>query len=219
MDPGEPGDPDGGRDGATGTNPGQQAAQQPGQQEGKQEGPSASAAGAPDRLATLEAEKNDARERMLRIAAEFENYKKRIRKEQSDNEAKVRESVLRDMLEIVDNLERAAAVGEGADPKALQQGVQLVVRLFGNKLERYDVRPFESKGQPFDPRLHDAISQVPSADAPPGSVVNEVQKGYKIGDRLLRPAMVAVAVAAPSGGTSGGVSAPSNGSGSSGNPE
>ena len=134
---------------------------------------------------------------MLRIAAEFENYKKRVRKEQSEGEAKTRESVLRDMLEVIDNLERALAVGEGTDPKALQQGLQLVLRLFGNKLERYDVRPFEAKGQPFDPRLHDAISQVPTADAPPGSVVNEVQKGYRIGDRLLRPAMVAVAVAPP----------------------
>jgi molecular chaperone GrpE len=150
---------------------------------------------APDRLATLEAEKNEARERMLRIAAEFENYKKRVRKEQSESESKARESVLRDMLEVIDNLERALAVGEGADPKALHQGLQLVLRLFGSKLERHDVKAFEAKGQPFDPRLHDAISQVPTADAPPGSVVNEVQKGYKIGDRLLRPAMVAVAVA------------------------
>ena len=157
------------------------------------------AAATSDRMATLEAEKNDARERMLRIAAEFENYKKRVRKEQSESEAKARESVIRDMLEVIDNLERAVAVGEGADPKALQQGVQLVLRLFGNKLERYDVKPFDAKGQAFDPRLHDAISQVPTADAPPGSVVNEVQKGYRIGDRLLRPAMVSVAVAPPAG--------------------
>ena len=105
---------------------------------------------------------------MLRIAAEFENYKKRVRKEQSESESKARESVIRDMLEVVDNLERAVAAGEGTDPKALQQGVQLVLRLFGNKLERYDVKPFEAKGQPFDPRLHDAISQIPTADAPPG---------------------------------------------------
>lgn len=156
-----------------------------------------------DRLATLEAEKNEARERMLRIAAEFENYKKRVRKEQSESESKARESVLRDMLEVIDNLERAVAVGEGADPKTVLQGVQLVLRLFGSKLERYEVKAFEAKGQPFDPRLHDAISQVPTADAPPGSVVSEVQKGYKIGDRLLRPAMVAVAVAPPAAATNG----------------
>jgi molecular chaperone GrpE len=152
-----------------------------------------------DRLATLEAEKNEARERMLRIAAEFENYKKRARKEQSEGESKARETVLRDMLEVADLLEKAnAAVAGGADLKSVSEGVQLVLRLFANKLVRYDVKPFEAKGQPFDPRLHDAISQVPTADAPPGSVVSEVQKGYKIGDRLLRPAMVAVAVAPPS---------------------
>ena len=161
------------------------------------------AGGGGDRLAALEAEKNEARERMLRIAAEFENYKKRVRREQADAETKSRESVLRDMLEIVDNLERAAGVGEGVDAKALKQGVDLVVRLFQNKLERYDVKSFEAKGQPFDPRVHDAISQVPTADAPPGSVVNEVQKGYKIGDRLLRPAMVAVAVGLPSSAAAG----------------
>jgi molecular chaperone GrpE len=73
--------------------------------------------------------------------------------------------------------------------------VALVLRLFQNKLDRYDVKPLDAKGQPFDPRLHDAISQVSTADAPPGSVLSEVQKGYKIGDRLLRPAMVVVAVA------------------------
>jgi molecular chaperone GrpE len=74
--------------------------------------------------------------------------------------------------------------------------VDLVLRLFQSKLDRYDVKPLEAKGQPFDPRLHDAISQVPTADAPPGSVLSEVQKGYRIGgDRLLRPALVVVAVA------------------------
>jgi molecular chaperone GrpE len=153
-------------------------------------------------LAALEAERNETRERMLRIAAEFENYKKRVKREQSDNESKARESVLRDMLEVIDNLERAvaASAGSGGDPKALQQGVELVLRLFQSKLERHDVRPFEAKGQPFDPRVHDAISQIATTEVPPGSVVNEVQRGYRIGERLLRPAMVAVATA-PAGKT------------------
>jgi molecular chaperone GrpE len=171
---------------------------------GQQPGASASASGTPEeRVAALEVEKNDIRERMLRIAAEFENFKKRVRREQSEAEVKSRETVLRDILEVIDNLERAVSFSEASDPKALQQGVQLVLRLFQSKLERYDVKAFESKGQPFDPRVHDAISQVPTADAPPGAVVNEVQKGYRIGERLLRPAMVAVAVAPPSGGGGG----------------
>jgi molecular chaperone GrpE len=148
-----------------------------------------------ERIAQLEAERSDARERMLRIAAEFDNYKKRVRREQADAEAKAKESILRDVLEVVDNLDRAAAVDEKADVKSVQQGISLVSRLFQQKLERHDVRPFDAKGQPFDPRIHDAISQVPTADAPPGSVVSEVQKGYRMGERLLRPAMVVVAVA------------------------
>jgi molecular chaperone GrpE len=72
------------------------------------------------------------------------------------------------------------------------KGVSLVLRLFQQKLERYDVKPFEVKGQPFDPRQHEAVSRLESADVPAGSVVTELQKGYRIGERLLRPALVAV---------------------------
>jgi molecular chaperone GrpE len=152
-----------------------------------------------ERIAALEAEKADLRDRMLRIAAEFENWKKRARKEQTDGEAKVRETVLRDVLEVMDNLERAtAATGGSTDLQSVQQGIALVLRLFGSKLERYDIKAIEAKGKPFDPRLHEAISQAPSADVPPGTVLNELQKGYKVGDRLLRPAAVVVAIAPPS---------------------
>jgi molecular chaperone GrpE len=153
---------------------------------------------AEERITALEAEKADLKDRMLRIAAEFENYKKRARKEQTDNEAKVREAVLRDMLEVMDNLERAtAATGGAADLQSVQQGIALVLRLFAQKLERYDVKPLETKGKPFDPRLHEAISQAPSTEFPPGTVLNELQKGYKVGERLLRPAAVVVAIAPP----------------------
>jgi molecular chaperone GrpE len=160
--------------------------------------PAASASTPEGQLAALEAEKADLRDRMLRIAAEFENWKKRARKEQSDGEAKVREAVLRDMLEVIDNLERAtAATGGASDLPSVQQGISLVLRLFAQKLERYDIKPVDAKGKPFDPRLHEAISQAPSADVAPGTVLNELQKGYKMGDRLLRPASVVVAIAPP----------------------
>src|SRR5688572_7290893 len=111
VDPGDPGEGGANPGPQPGTEAGKQASQ-PAGQAGQDDTDVPSAAAPPDRLTTLEAEKNDARERMLRIAAEFENYKKRVRKEQSESEAKARESVLRDMLEIIDNLERAAAVGE-----------------------------------------------------------------------------------------------------------
>lgn len=163
------------------------------------------AASPEERVAALETEKADLRDRMLRIAADFENWKKRARKEQAEAEARGKEAVLRDILEVIDNLERAVSSwGDTADIKAVQQGVALVLRLAQGKLERHDVKPFEAKRQPFDPRLHDAISQVPSADAPAGTVLNELQKGYRIGDRLLRPASVVVAVAPPSGGAGDG---------------
>ncbi|MGB8295684.1 MAG: nucleotide exchange factor GrpE [Polyangia bacterium] len=153
-----------------------------------------------ERLTALEAEKADLKDRMLRIAAEFDNYKKRTRKEMSEHEAKARESVLREFLEIADNLERAVTSwkqGEQKDVKSVQDGVDLVLRLFKSKLERHSVTAIEAKGQPFDPRVHDAISQAPSADVPPGTVLHELQRGYRVGDRLLRPAMVVVSKAPP----------------------
>jgi molecular chaperone GrpE len=172
------------------------------------------------RIAALEAEKLDIRDRMLRIAAEFENWKKRARREQSEAESKGRETVLRDMLEVIDNLERATAAWETGpvDAPAVQQGVGLVLRQAYSKLERHQVKPFDAKGQPFDPRVHDAISQVPSTEVPAGTVLSELQKGYRIGDRLLRPASVVVALAPPPApGGADGVRAPGDGAEGEGN--
>ena len=152
-------------------------------------------------IAALEAERNDAKDRMLRIAAEFENWKKRARVTQAEAEASVRERVLRDVLDVADNLERAteAQAGGVADVASVLKGVNLVLRQLQQKLERHEVRPFESKGQPFDPHQHEAISRVESADVPAGSVAIELQKGYRIGEKLLRPAMVSVSTG-PAGG-------------------
>lgn len=149
-------------------------------------------------------ERDEAKDRMLRVAAEFENWKKRARKEQEDGEAKARESVLRDILDVIDNLERAVGayaggVGTGGDAAvdgpAVLKGVGLVLRLFQSKLERYGVKAIVAEGQPFDPRSHEAISRVETADVAAGSVARELQRGYRIGERLLRPALVSVATA------------------------
>jgi len=153
-----------------------------------------------ERIAALEAEKTELRDRMLRVAADFDNWKKRARKEQPELESRAREGVLRDFLEIADNLERAtAAVSDGkeADAKSVREGVELILRQFRSKLERHQVKPVEAVGQPFDPRFHEAIAQTPTADARPGSVVHELQKGYLIGEKLLRPSLVVVAAAPP----------------------
>lgn len=149
-----------------------------------------------EKIAALTAERDEMKDRMLRVAAEFENWKKRARKDQSDGEARAREGVLKDLLDVADNLERAVNAQQGSngavDAAVLFKGVNLVLRLFQQKLDRYDAKPFDSKGQPFDPKLHEAVSRVPSPDVPAGTVASEFQKGYRIGDRLLRPAMVAV---------------------------
>jgi molecular chaperone GrpE len=163
--------------------------------QGRQEPPAELPPATPEeRITALEAERNEAKDRMLRVAAEFENWKKRARVTQAEAETAAREKVLRDVLEIADNLERATGhAGDGAvDGPSILKGVTLVLRLLQQKLERHEVRPFEAKGQAFDPRLHEAISRVESADVPAGSVAVELQKGYKIGEKLLRPAMVSV---------------------------
>lgn len=153
------------------------------------------------RIAQLEQEKNETRERMLRVAAEFENWKKRARKDQEDAQFRAKEQVLKDVLEVVDNLERAiSSMTETSDNKAVKDGVNLVLRLFQQKLERHDVKVIESKGKAFDPRLHEAVAQVPSTDVPVGAIVDELVKGYNMGDRLLRPAAVVVAIAPPATG-------------------
>jgi molecular chaperone GrpE len=135
----------------------------------------------------LEAQKTD-----------FEKYRQRVRKEIEDHELKVRATILADFLEVADNLERAIASwkeGDKKDAKSVQDGVDLVLRLFRSKLERYAVTAIETKGKPFDPRVHHAVAQAPSTDTTPGTVLHEIQKGYWMGGRLLRPASVVVASA------------------------
>jgi len=153
-----------------------------------------------ERITGIQGEKAELYDRMLRIAADFDNWKKRARRDQADGEMQAKESVLRDFLEIVDSLERATVVwadGREIDAKSVRDGVELVLRQFRSKLERYDVKPMEATGVPFDPHMHEAVSQIPSATVTPGLVLHELQKGYLIGEKLLRPAMVVVA-AAPS---------------------
>lgn len=161
------------------------------------------------RIATLEAEKGEMRERMLRIAADFDNWKKRARREQADAEVKGKESLLRDILEVADNLDRAlGSMGDKPEAQSIKEGVTLVSRLFAQKLERNDVKVVEAKGKPFDPRLHEAVARNPTADVPAGTVIEELQRGYMLGDRLIRPALVVVAVAPPSAQPADGAAQP-----------
>ena len=143
------------------------------------------------KLAAAEKEKKDNWDRYLRAAADLENLRKRQRREVDDAKIDSKFRVLKEILPVVDNLERAIDhAGDGAGP--IVEGVQLVLRQLITALERLDVAPIEALGQPFDPNMHEAISQMES-DQPPGTVVQVLQRGYRSGDRLLRPALVVVA--------------------------
>ena len=149
------------------------------------------------KIAALEKDKKDNWDRYLRAAADLENLRKRQRREVDDARLESKGKVLKEMLPVVDNLERAiehATAQSGSSP--IIEGVQLVLRQFLTAFERLDVTPIEAGGQPFDPNLHEAISQLES-DSPPGTVMQVLQRGYKSGDRLLRPALVVVAKAKP----------------------
>ena len=148
------------------------------------------------KLAALEKEKKDLHERLLRTAADFDNFRKRSRKDMDDARAKAKEDVLREILPVADNLERALIASESGGAAAaagIADGVKLVLRQLASALDRFEVKPVQALGEPFDPAKHEAISQIETADKPAGTVVAEMQKGYTMGARLLRPAMVAVA--------------------------
>jgi molecular chaperone GrpE len=145
------------------------------------------------KVASLEKDKKENWDRYLRAAADLENLRKRQRREIEDAKLESKGRVLKEMLPVVDNLERAiehATNTAGSNP--IVEGVQLVLRQFLTAFERLDVTPIEANGQPFDPNLHEAISQQ-ECEAPPGTVVQVLQRGYKSGERLLRPALVVVA--------------------------
>ena len=136
----------------------------------------------------------DTHERLLRSAAEFDNFKKRSAKEKEDAAKFGNERLLKDFLPVMDNLERALDHAEQHDLKSVVEGVKLVQKLFESTLARHGVTGFSAVGQPFDPSVHEALMQQES-DAPPNTVVSEMARGYKLHDRLVRPAAVVVAKA------------------------
>jgi molecular chaperone GrpE len=151
------------------------------------------------KVATLEKESKDNKDRWLRAAADLENTRKRTKREIDDAKFETKNKVLKEMLPVVDNLERAIEhVGAEVDTKfkPFVEGVQLVLRQFATAFERLEVTAVDALNQPFDPNLHEAISQQES-DQPPGTIIQVLQRGYRAGDRLLRPALVVVAKAKP----------------------
>jgi molecular chaperone GrpE len=149
-------------------------------------------------VAKLEVEKKENFDKYLRAVADLENYRKRNKRDLDDARAEAKTKVLKEMLPVVDNLERAVEHAEKSqDPGAVVDGIRLVLRQFLTAFERVDVTPVDAANQPFDPNLHEAISQQETDEFPPGTVVTVLQRGYRLGDRLLRPALVVVAKAKP----------------------
>jgi molecular chaperone GrpE len=135
----------------------------------------------------------DSHERHLRAAADLENYKRRAVREKEEVERFGVQKLLKDLLPVIDNLDRALEHGEVKGP--LGEGVAATRRIFEETLGRYGVKGFTSVGESFDPTRHEAMQQVETSEMAPGTVVSEMVRGYLLHDRLVRPALVAVAVA------------------------
>jgi molecular chaperone GrpE len=147
-----------------------------------------------ERLKEAHERAKDFQERAMRSAADLDNYRKRAQKEKEDVQKFGVEKLLKDLLPVVDNLDRALdAAAKAADFDSFQKGVAMTRKSFEDSLSRHGVKGFSAKGQPFDPRLHEAIQQVETKDAPAGHVLYEVTRGFYLHERLVRPAMVVVA--------------------------
>ena len=145
---------------------------------------------------TLQEELAKKDDQLKRVAADFDNFRKRSRKEHADALQRGKEDALREVLPVMDNLQRALEAAEqSAEVKALQDGVGMVLRLFEDTFVRLGLERIISVDQPFDPALHEAIQQIPCEDVAPGTIVREFAAGYRLGARLLRPATVVVAKA------------------------
>lgn len=139
-------------------------------------------------------EYNELHERYIRVAADFDNYRKRVSKEKADVIAYANEELIKALLNVLDNLERALEHSESSeDSGPIVEGVKLVYKHFLSCLEKFGVQPvYANRGQEFDPRYHQAIERVESSDITPGIILSEMLKGYALKDRLLRPALVVV---------------------------
>lgn len=142
-----------------------------------------------DELKTLREERNVLLDRLARLQAEFENGRKRAAREQAEFREYAVAEAIKTLLPIVDSFDRALDTHAGDENF---RGIELINRQFHDALAKLDVRPIPAAGEPFDPYLHQAVELVDTSEVPDGTVLEELQRGYKLKDRLLRPAMVRV---------------------------
>jgi molecular chaperone GrpE len=148
------------------------------------------------RAAEAEKKAAEAQEQMLRLRAEFENVKKRFEREKIDAIKYANERLLAEVLPIVDNLDRAtASLAEGHDPEKVNQGLRLAQNELHQVLETHGVEVVKALGEKFDPRLHEAVGVAERDDVEEGTVVDEIQRGYLLNGRLIRPSRVRIAQA------------------------
>ncbi len=159
------------------------------------DGEGAAAPAAEDELAEARRERDELHDLLLRKTAEFDNYRKRVDRERRDSAKYAAGDLLEALLPIVDDFERALQADSRADADAYRQGVQLIYKQLQDLLARRGVTPVEAVGLQFDPHVHQAITYESSPGRAEGEVIEEVRRGYRLGDRLLRPAMVKVAKA------------------------
>ena len=147
-----------------------------------------------DPLEMLGAERDRIKDQLLRTAADFDNFRKRTRRDLEEAAARAREDLLRELLPIIDNLERAVAASKNAtEVAAVADGVAMVLKQFDDVSGRVGIERVKAIGERFDPQVHDAVQQMESSEHDAGTIVAEVAPGYAIDGRLVRPAMVVVA--------------------------
>jgi molecular chaperone GrpE len=149
----------------------------------------------PPEIADLQRERDDYYDRLLRKTAEFDNYRRRVERERREQTDQSIIDLLQELLLIVDDFDLALTVEAGEGAAAYRKGVELIYGKLQDLLRKYGVKPIESLGADFDPKLHQAVVHELSPEHREGEVIDELRKGYMIGDRLLRPAMVKVAKA------------------------
>ena len=157
--------------------------------------PSAARESADDPMAALERERDDFKDRWVRKAAEFENYRKRIERERREQADQGVADLLESLLLVVDDFDRALTVEAGPEAEAYRTGVELIHAKLLDVLKKRGVRVIDALGDDFDPKIHQAVMHESSPDHRDGEVIGELRKGYMLGDKLLRPAMVKVAKA------------------------
>ena len=145
------------------------------------------------RLKALEQEKNDLSDRLLRTMAEFDNYRKRVTREKEGLIKYGTERIAFEILPVVDNFERALEQSHQAtDPGALVDGLKMILKQLMAALEKFEIKPFHSIGEQFNPEIHEAMAQQEHPDHEDNTVIEQFQKGYMLGERMLRPARVLV---------------------------